>query len=134
MPPNWQLAPGVSRPDISASHLRRDKNWVANGSGWYVIYDGDRRWALELAIHIRLFSNNPIPHTSDTHWVNGHTANLAWKTKRRGLPWKRHDVTFMILDFVCQYSERRIQLEFSGWCPQEGFAEILESMRHLRCH
>jgi hypothetical protein len=134
LPPQWQLAPGVSRPDISASHERRNRYWVANGSGWYVVYDGDRRWALELAIHVRLLPKNPKIITGEPVSINGHPAQVTWKTKRRGLPWQRHDVNFMTVDFDCQSSERHLQIEFSGWCPQEGFDEILEALRHLKCH
>lgn len=134
LPPQWQLGPGVSRPDIAASHERRHKIWVANGSGWYVIYDKERRWALELAIHIGDLQKNSNGVSNDLLSINGHPAKLSWKTKRRGLPWQRHDVTFMTVEYDCPLSERHVTLEFSGWCPREGFDEVLEAARAARCH
>jgi hypothetical protein len=133
LPPEWQIAQGVSRPDIAANHVRRNKMWVANGKGWYVIYDGDRRWALELAINIRGLMEKSLI-TQQKMVINGHSADISWKTKRRGLPWRRHDVKFMSVDFDCQFSERHLNLEFSGWCPPEGFEEILAALKHLNCH
>jgi hypothetical protein len=134
LPPNWQLAPGVGRPEINST-LRREeeKAWVADGRAWYVLHDPERRWALEAAISI----SSQRPKTkADTEKVivGGHPANLTWSKRRRGLPWRRHDVVFMKLDFYCPETERRIKVEFSGWCPQEGFQEILQAARFLRCH
>ena len=139
LPPEWHLAPGVSRPEINASSRQtEDGSWVVNGNAWYVVYQSERRWALELYASIRPLigqkSGRRITPNGGPVNIAGHNAELQWNTKRRGLPWKRHDVTFMTLTFDCPHTERRIKLEFSGWCPQEGFEEILESMRHLKCH
>lgn len=136
LPPAWQLAPGVSRPEVSAIHTRRGKRWVVTGDAWYVVYDGQRRWALEMAAQLRPPQNARTPKTPTLQQANvgGHPSALRWQEKRRGLPWQRHNVTYMILDCECSYTERRLKLEFSGWCPQEGFQEILAALRFLRCH
>ena len=132
LPPHWQLAPGVSRPEIHATHERRGRKWVATGSAWYVIYDGERNWALELAISSRPARNKPRENGSIS--IAGHPAQLRWNEKRRGLPWQRHTVRYMTVDFECSQSERELKLEFSGWCPEEGFQEILQSVKQLQCH
>jgi len=134
LPLPWQLAPGVSRPEIVATHRRRDQKWVVTGDAWYEIHDGERRWAMELAIHVRPLSRRNESRTGQGTFVAGHPARTTWKNGRRGLPWRRHDVTFMTVTFDCPYSERRFKLEFSGWCPREGFEEILAALRHFRCH
>jgi hypothetical protein len=134
LPPEWQLTGGVGRPDIVASHERRGKTWVANGSGWYVVFDQQRRWALEVAIHIRQPRKNKSPLPGEALYVNGHTAGITRKIERRGPPWRRHDVSFITVGFECPYSERHLELEFSGWCPAEGFQEIIQALSHLRCH
>lgn len=117
-----------------ATHQRRSRKWVVTGDAWYVIFDGDRRWALELAIHVRPTKDRAQGITGATTSVSGHTAALRWKTRRRGLPWRRHDVRFMTLEFDCPLTERRLSLEFSGWCPEAGFQEVLSAMQKLRCH
>jgi hypothetical protein len=141
LPGNWEIASGVSRPEISASHERRNRLWVANGQGWYVLFDKQRRWALEMAIQIKAIHPNKI--SSDIIHdkpgermvrVSDHRGLLKYSTRKRGLPWRRHDVKYMNVIFSCPYSERRIKLEFSGWCPGEGFDEILEVLEFLRCH
>jgi len=134
LPPHWQLAPGVSRPEIHANHERRGRKWVATGSAWYVVYDGERNWALELQISSRPARNKSWNDIAESVSVGGHTARLRWKEKRRGLPWQRHTVRYMILDFECPQSEREMKLEFSGWCPEEGFQEVLQAVKQLRCH
>ncbi len=131
LPPGWDLAPGVSRPEVVAIHRRRNKPWVASGDGWYVVYHTERGWALEL--HIRVRAGAPSAAPADTQ-VNGHPARLTWKTRRRGLPWRRHDVTFMTLDFHCPHSDRHLALEFSGWCPRQGFEEVLHAVQASHCH
>lgn len=133
LPPGWELAPGVSRPEVVAAHERRNKRWVANGDAWYVVHDHERGWALELAIRIRTpIRSNGIPESAVS--AGGHPASVNWKERRRGLPWRRHTVTFMTLAYGCPHTERRIELEFSGWCPYEGFREILSALEYVRCH
>ncbi len=134
LPPAWHLAPGVSRPEVVAVHRRRDKPWIVTGDGWYVVYHEERGWALEFHIHVRPPRRNRNHHGEQTIPVNGHTATVHWKTRRRGLPWHRHDVTFMTVAFHCPHSERDLELEFSGWCPQQGFDEVLHALQALRCH
>ncbi len=133
LPPGWELAPGVSRPEIIAAHERRGLLWVAAGDAWYVVYRPEEGWALELAIRTRA-APSPPPAAPAEYAVHGHPATLSWKTRRRGLPWNRHDVTFMTLEFTCPHTERRISLEFSGWCPPEGFQQMLEAAQRWRCH
>lgn len=131
---NWNLAPGVGRPEVVATHERANKKWVATGDAWYVIYHSETRWALELAAKVKPMANNQNGSTGDRIAVNHHPAYLTWKYKRRGLPWNRHTVTFMNIVFDCPKTERQIRLEFSGWCPAEGFEEILQALQQLDCH
>ncbi len=134
LPETWQLAPGVSRPEVSATHERRNHTWVVSGRAWFVVHQPEQKWALELAMNLHPLSKRHAQLAAGEASVAGHPASVSWHTRRRGLPWNRHDVTFMTLDFNCPLSERRIQLEFSGWCPQLGFQEMLQAMRQLSCH
>lgn len=133
LPEPWELAPGVSRPEINSSHERRSVRWVANGDFWYVLFQRERGWALEVSGHLRPLGR-PVPQAGESVSVGGHPGRVVWKQRRRGLPWQRHDVRFMRVDFECVASERKISLEFSGWCPEEGFREVLRSLQQLRCH
>jgi hypothetical protein len=133
LPPAWTLAPGVSRPEIVAAHQRGNRRWVATGDAWYVVHDEARRWVMELAIRIRALPRGQEKQ-GEIATAGGHPGRVVWKEKRRGLPWQRHTVTFMTVTHICPRSERQIQLEFSGWCPLEGFNELLASLEHLVCH
>jgi len=115
-------------------HERANKKWVASGDAWYVIYHHEKRWAMELAVKIRPASANSLPEGGESVSINRHPGILTWKEKKRGLPWKRHLVTFMNVAFECPHTDRRITLEFSGWCPEEGFYEILKGLEQLGCH
>ncbi len=110
-----------------------------NGNAWYVVYEGEQGWALEFVARIRpLSKHNTVPPVEapggEPVSVFHHPAEISWRIKRRGLPWQRHDVKYMTVSFNCRQTERRLSLEFSGWCPQEGFEEILKALRFLECH
>ncbi|OGO71758.1 MAG: hypothetical protein A2Z37_00250 [Chloroflexi bacterium RBG_19FT_COMBO_62_14] len=130
----WDLAQGVGHPEINASHERRSIRWVANGDFWYVLYDDERHWAMEFHGRFRPDALERTRPGSGLVSVAGHAAEVLWSHRRRGLPWRRHDVTFMTVEYDCPQSERSIMLEFSGWCPEEGFREVLASLARLRCH
>jgi len=133
--PDWNLAPGVGRPEIVALHERLNKKWVATGDAWYVVYHNEFKWALELAVKIRpLRDVHQGELGGEPVAVNHHPGWITWKHKQRGLPWNRHTVTFMTVSFHCPTTDRQVNLEFSGWCPQEGFDEILQAVQHLGCH
>ena len=132
--PDWHLAPGVGRPEVAATHDRMGKKWVVTGDAWYVVYHNQRKWAVEMAAHIRPVPENEPPSTGKTISINQHPGYVSWRSKKRGLPWNRHMVTFMEVVFNCPYSERQIKFEVSGWCPQEGFEEVLQSLQHTGCH
>lgn len=134
LPENWELAAGLSRPEVAATHQRKNKIWVANGDAWYVIYDQERSWVMEMAARVRSHGRRKSDQAAEVLAVSGHPANARWKTTRRGLPWKRHDVTQLTITFECPSTERRVELEFSGWCPRRGFEEIREAVRYLICH
>lgn len=131
---SWDLAPGVGHPEINASHERRSTRWVANGDFWYVVYDHDRHWAMEFHGSFRPDLLGRQRSGSELVSVAGHPAEVRWTNRRRGLPWRRHDVTYLTVEYDCPQSERSISLEFSGWCPEEGFREVLTGLAHLVCH
>lgn len=134
LPDSWDLAPGVSRPEINASHERRAVRWVVNGDLWYVVYNRENGWAMELNVRVRPMSIRKSVRGTEPVSAGGHPAWVQWRVRRRGLPWKRHDVTFMRVAYECPQSERSIALELSGWCPEEGFRNVLKAMQDLRCH
>jgi hypothetical protein len=134
LPETWEIASGVGRPEIIASHKRGRVRWVANGDFWYVIFHQQLGWALEINGRMRPNLNRRSATTGETASVGGHAATVRWQKRRRGLPWRRHDVTFMTVDFFCGPSERAIKLEFSGWCPEEGFREVLQGLHNAICH
>lgn len=131
---SWDLGRGVGHPEINASHERGSMRWVASGDFWYVLFDHDRGWAMEFHGTFRPIQNHKAGPTSDVASVAGHPARVEWRHRRRGLPWQRHDVHYMIVEYDCPQSDRSVRLEFSGWCPDEGFREILDSLAKLKCH
>jgi len=115
-------------------HERENQKWVATGDAWYVVYHNETKWALELAVKIRPLTGSNNKDVGQSIAVNQHPGRISWTHKRRGLPWNRHTVTFMNVSFSCPQTERLIRLEFRGWCPREGFDEILQALEHIGCH
>ncbi len=132
LPATWDIDRGLAPPDLHARHTRQGVAWVASGEAWYVLYHKTHGWALEL--HIRVFPTEKPAEGGETLQIGQHTATIQWRTRRRGLPWRRHDVTFMTVSWYCPETERHISLEFSGWCPPEGFEQIKTALARLRCH
>jgi len=133
LPEHWEIAPGVGRPEINATHERHSVRWVANGDFWYVLFQRQRGWAMEVSGRMRPLGRS-VPAVGEVVSVGGHPARAQWKTRRRGLPWRRHEVRFLKVDFECVPSERKMTLVFSGWCPEQGFREVLQSLAQLKCH
>ncbi|HLC04353.1 MAG TPA: hypothetical protein VJK02_15065 [Anaerolineales bacterium] len=131
---SWDLGQGVGHPEITARHERGSVRWVANGDFWYVLYDGERGWAMEFQGRFRSVSAHRPGDASELVSVAGHPAQVEWRRRRRGLPWQRHDVRYMTVEYDCPQSDRSVRLEFSGWCPEEGFREILGNLAKLGCH
>jgi hypothetical protein len=132
--PDWGLAPGVGHPEVTASHERSGVRWVANGDFWYVIFNQNRGWTMEVRGRFRPGVSNAFPREGETADVGGHAASVRWHMRRRGLPWRRHDVRYMTVVYECPASERKILLEFSGWCEEAGFRQVLESLKSVKCH
>jgi len=136
LPPGWELAPGVGRPEVIANHERGGKKWVASGRAWYVVFDAERRWAMELMLQVgalsRRWNRAPVGEVTEVT-VHGHPATVRWREGRRGL-FRRHTITFLRVEFDCPVSERHLVVEFSGRCPREGFEEMLAAIPYLRCH
>lgn len=133
LPAAWDIARGIAPPDIHARHMRQGVPWMASGQAWYVLYHKELGWALEL--HVRVSPvDKPPPQNAEALTIAGHAAYLTRHTRRRGLPWKRHDVHFMTVSWYCPQTERHLSLEFSGWCPEEGFSQIKAALAQARCH
>jgi hypothetical protein len=132
--PDWGLAPGVGHPEVTASHERSEIRWVANGDFWYVLHNRRHGWTMELRGRFRPGGSGSLPREGETSSVGGHIASVRWHTRRRGLPWRRHDVRYMTVEYDCPTSERRILLEFSGWCEETGFRHALEALQAVKCH
>jgi len=134
LPQGWELTKGVGGPEVSAAHERHGARWAVTARAWYVVYHPERRWAAELAIRISPSQPKKQPENLQPFEVNGHPATVRVHHKRRGLPWRRHTVTFLTIGWMCPHTDRYIELEYSGWCPEEGFAQIRAALAHTRCH
>ncbi len=133
LPANWTISIGAGRPEVTASHERNGRRWVATGDAWYVLYNTDRRWAMELRLTARPAGRNhretPLPDMT----VSGHGAGLTWQRRRRGL-FKRWPVTYLIVQFCCPQTDRQLRVELSGNLPDEAFQELVEALPYMRCH
>ncbi len=134
LPIGWALDKGLAPPEVSAAHERQGRRWAVTARAWYVVYHPERRWAAELAIRIAPQGPRGWAAQGAPFQVNGHPARVRVREKRRGPPWRRHTVTFLTIAWACPHTERYIELEYSGWCPEEGFAALQEAARQTACH
>jgi hypothetical protein len=133
LPPEWDLAPGVGRPEIVASHERTGVRWVASGQAWYVVYHREKGWAMELLIDVGDLRRRPKKPGSEWLVVDGHEAQVRWWERGRGL-FKRRQITYLEIAHHCRRSGRFVRLELSGRCGEEGFRDLLRFIPKWRCH
>ena len=134
LPGHWEIAPGVSHPEVMAAHDRADRKWIAAGRAWYVLYHAELGWAMELHLETRQkdFRAKADGQVKSIE-VHGHPAIVRRWTRKRGLL-QAKTITFVEVTHTCNRSERSIRITLSGRCPEEGFSEVLASIARWRCH
>lgn len=133
LPEEWDIAPGVGRPEISATHERHERRWVACGKAWYVIYHQETGWAMELLVESGPQRALKEPKNGEMISVHNHDAHVRRWQRRRGIL-RPKMITFVEITYNCEQSDRRIRLELSGRCPAEGFQEIMQYVPKWWCH
>lgn len=133
LPAEWDLAPGVGRPEIVSSHERAGAKWVSSGKAWYVIYHRETGWAMELLIDVGDLRRRPKKPGTESLKIDGHEAQVRWWERGRGL-FNRRRITYLEIAYHCQRSERFVRLELSGRCGEEGFRDLMQFIPHWRCH
>jgi hypothetical protein len=133
LPKPWTISIGAGRPEITASHERNGRRWVATGDAWYILHDGDRRWAVEMRLSAKPVGRSPKPASVQESTIAGHPATVTWQRRKRGFI-KRWLVTYVTVEFHCPLTDRQLRLEFSGRAPDEAFQEIIEATQYVRCH
>ncbi|HEY58465.1 MAG TPA: hypothetical protein G4O04_08020 [Anaerolineae bacterium] len=134
LPAGWELEKGLAPPEVSATHERGGQRWAVTARAWYVVYHPAHRWAAELTIRIAPSPPKRSPNGAQPFQVNGHPATVRVHQKRRGLPLRRHTVTFLTIAWTCPHTDRYIELEYSGWCPEEGFTALRQATTQVACH
>lgn len=130
--PDWDLAPGIGRPEIVSSHERNGTKWVASGKAWYVLHNSQRRWAMELLLQVA-HTRKTLPAGQEIMDVLGHEAQVRWWQRKRGLI-RRRQVTFVEVAYNCPQTERFMRIELSGRCHPNAFHDLLKNIPHWRCH
>lgn len=133
LPETWDIAPGVGRPEIVATHLRKDRRWIASGKAWYVLYHRELGWAMEVMLESRPAQRRMFPDSTETLDVHGHQAAVRRWQRKRGII-RPKMITFIEVIFNCPETDRWLRLEFSGRCPPEGFEQMLPLVSHWWCH
>lgn len=133
MPAEWDLAPGVGRPEIVAAHERHGKRWVVTGKAWYVVFHRERGWAMELHLESRVKRKQRLASNGEQTTWNGHPASVRRWQRRRGV-FRPKTITFVEVMCDCHDTERTLKVELSGRCPPEGFEEMLRLIAAWRCH
>lgn len=133
LPPGWEITLGAGPPEVTASHQRNGRRWVATGDAWYILHNPAHRRAMEMRLTARLPGRSPLQASGPEITVAGHPARVTWKRRKRGFI-KRWEVTYVTVEFVCPRTERRLKLEFSGRTSDTVFQEVVDAIQFLRCH
>ena len=133
LPETWDIAPGVGRPEIVATHMRHERRWIVSGKAWYVLYHRELGWAMELMLESRPVQRSLSLEGVENLAVHGHVAAVRRWQRKRGVIHPK-TITFVEFTFNCEETERWLRLELSGRCPPEGFQEMLPLVSGWWCH
>ena len=133
LPKTWDILKGAGHPEVTATHERNGRRWIATGDAWYILHNPDQHWAMELRLTAKLPGRSGRAAATPELTVAGHPARVTWQRRKRGF-FKRWVVTYVTVEFQCPQTERQLKLEFSGRVADEAFQEMIEAAKYVRCH
>jgi hypothetical protein len=139
LPEGWGIARSYLEPDVHSTVGRGGLVWVEAGQTDQIVFNRQRRIALDLMIQIKRGKYDTLDlkemqvSSQGSGIVGGHPASYSLGEIRQGLIKKKTYKTLRLC-FYCPELQHTLFLHFTGICQESVLREIYESLADLECH
>jgi len=139
LPPGWGLSGSYLGPDVHSTVTRGHITWVDAGQVDQIVFNPQRKLALDLTIQIKLGKQNCLDlkgvqvNSQGSGVVGGHSASYYFGDVKQGFIKKKSYKTLRLF-FYCPELQRTLFLHFTGKCQETDLREIFDSLAGLECH
>lgn len=139
LPEGWGIVRSYLEPDVHSTVGRGGMVWVEAGQTDQIVFNRQRRIALDLMIQIKrgkydtpdLMEMQVSSQGSGT--AGGHPASYSLGEVKQGFLKKKTYKTLRLC-FYCPELQHTLFLHFTGICQESDLREIFESLADLECH
>ena len=139
LPDGWGIVRSYLEPDVHSTLGRGGIVWVEAGQADQIVFNRQRRIALDLMIQIKrgkhdILDLKEVQVSSQGSGVaGGHPASLCYGEVKQGL-FKKKTLKTLRVCFHCPELQHTLFLHFTGNCEEAVLREICESLAGLECH
>lgn len=139
LPEGWGIARSYLEPDVHSTVGRGGMVWVEAGQTDQIVFNRQRRIALDLMIQIKRGKCNSLDlkemqvSSQGSGIVGGHPASYSLGEVKQGLIKKKTYKTLRLC-FYCPELQHTLLLHFTGKCQDSDLMEVYDSLPSLECH
>jgi hypothetical protein len=139
LPEGWGIARSYLEPDVHSTVGRGGMVWVEAGQTDQIVFNRQRRIALDLMIQIKRGKCDSLDlkemqvSSQGSGIVGGHPASYSLGEVKQGLIKKKTYKTLRLC-FYCPELQHTLLLHFTGKCQDSDLMEVYDSLPSLECH
>jgi hypothetical protein len=139
LPEGWGIARSYLEPDVHSTVGRGGMVWVEAGQTDQIVFNRQRRIALDLMIQIKRGKCDSLDlkemqvSSQGSGIVGGHPASYSLGEVKQGLI-KKKTYRTLRLCFYCPELQHTLLLHFTGKCQDSDLMEVYDSLPSLECH
>jgi len=139
LPEGWGIVRSYLEPDVHSTVGRGGFVWVEAGQTDQIVFNRQRRIALDFMIQIKLGKHDRLDlkevqvSSQGSGVAGGHPASYCYGEVKQGL-FKKKTLKTLRVCFHCPELQHTLFLHFTGKCQEADLREIQESLAVLECH
>jgi len=139
LPEGWGITRSYLEPDVHSTVGRGGLVWVEAGQADQIVFNRQRRIALDLMIQIKRGKYDTLDlkemqvSSQGSGIVGGHPTSYFVGEVKQGLIKKKTYKTLRLC-FYCPELQHTLFLHFTGKCQESDLREIYDSLADLECH
>ena len=139
LPEGWGITRSYLEPDVHSTVGRAGLVWVEAGQADQIVFNRQRRIALDLMIQIKRGKYDTLDlkkmqvSSQGSGTLGGHPASYSLGEVKQGFI-KKKPCKALRLCFYCPELQHTLLLHFTGKCQESDLREIFESLADLECH
>jgi hypothetical protein len=139
LPEGWGIVRSYLEPDVHSTLGRGGFVWVEAGQTDQIVFNRQRRIALDFTIQIKLGKHDGLDlkevqvSSRGSGVAGGHPAAYCYGEVKQGL-FKKKTLKTLRVCFHCPELQHTLFLHFTGKCQEADLREIYDSLSGLECH